>query len=258
MTKINLKLIKNMNSIKLTDEQLQQEHYKVHKLYSLNKRLKKFQMKPEESLENLQKLHNEIKKELNQRKLLERQRTKKIVLTITPMKLKRVKKEEVDLIDNPGNDKHVERDYVDIHKVREIENLTKNINTYPKISSKIVLKKITKTKVEKDEYIITERPVFTYDWLQKMVVRRGSKWCVVHAHPKKPGSTTDRAPGTIIHCFPTRAQAERMHQAIGISEAREAGHFKTETIIQPFLVPKKVSRKFVKMIHRKEIIKDLR
>lgn len=50
------------------------------------------------------------------------------------------------------------------------------------------------------------------------VVRRGNKWCVVHAHPKKKGSKTDKPKGSIIKCYPgTEAghqAALKMHRAI--------------------------------------------
>ena len=47
-----------------------------------------------------------------------------------------------------------------------------------------------------------------------MVVKRGNKWCVVHAHPQKKGSKTDKPEGTVIKCFGTKAEADRMHRAI--------------------------------------------
>lgn len=34
-----------------------------------------------------------------------------------------------------------------------------------------------------------------------MVVKRGGYWCVVHGHPKKPGSKTDKPMGTVIKCY---------------------------------------------------------
>lgn len=53
-----------------------------------------------------------------------------------------------------------------------------------------------------------------------MVVKRGDKWCVVHAHPQKPGSKTDKPPGTVIKCFDTKQDAKAMHRAILISQAK--------------------------------------
>lgn len=48
------------------------------------------------------------------------------------------------------------------------------------------------------------------------VVQRGDEWCVVHGHPQK--SEEDKPPGTVIKCFPTKAEAEKMHTAIIISQ----------------------------------------
>lgn len=63
-----------------------------------------------------------------------------------------------------------------------------------------------------------------------MVVKRGNSWCVVHAHPKKEGSTTDKAPGTAIECYSiakygnegARKKANAMHYAIVMSERGRA------------------------------------
>lgn len=56
--------------------------------------------------------------------------------------------------------------------------------------------------------------------IENHVVKRGDQWCVVHGHPKKPGSKTDKEPGTPIHCFPTKEEAEAMHKAIIVSEIK--------------------------------------
>lgn len=50
------------------------------------------------------------------------------------------------------------------------------------------------------------------------VVKIGNEWCVVHGHPQKPGSKTDKPPGTIIACHKTKEAAERQHRAIIASE----------------------------------------
>lgn len=47
-----------------------------------------------------------------------------------------------------------------------------------------------------------------------MIEKRGNKWCVVHGHTRKKGSKTDKPKGTVIKCFSTRAEAEKMHRAI--------------------------------------------
>lgn len=46
-------------------------------------------------------------------------------------------------------------------------------------------------------------------------------WCVVHGHPKKAGSKTDKPEGSIIKCFRYKEQAEAMHRAILASQAKE-------------------------------------
>ena len=56
-----------------------------------------------------------------------------------------------------------------------------------------------------------------------MVVKRDGKWCVVHGHPKKKGSKTDKPKGSVIKCFPGtpegKKKAEAMHRAILASQA---------------------------------------
>lgn len=51
-----------------------------------------------------------------------------------------------------------------------------------------------------------------------MVKKRGDKWCVVHAHPQKTGSKTDKPMGTTIKCFDKKKDADAMHAAIIISQ----------------------------------------
>jgi hypothetical protein len=80
------------------------------------------------------------------------------------------------------------------------------------------------------EYFISEKPIYNnLDDMIKMVRKIGSKWCVLHGHP--PKSPTDKPIGSVIKCFPTKEQAEKMHQAILISQAREAGKFKHKRIV---------------------------
>lgn len=56
------------------------------------------------------------------------------------------------------------------------------------------------------------------------VVKKGDKWCVIHGHPKKPDSKTDKPAGSIIKCFPGtpegKRKADAMHAAIIISKIR--------------------------------------
>ena len=62
-----------------------------------------------------------------------------------------------------------------------------------------------------------------------MVEKRGNAWCVVHGHPKKKDSKTDKPKGTIIKCYyfdPTlkgsearaKKKANKMHRAIMLSK----------------------------------------
>lgn len=57
-----------------------------------------------------------------------------------------------------------------------------------------------------------------------MVRKVNGKWCVLHGHPMKPGSKTDKPIGSIIKCFPGteegKEKALAMHAAIIISQAR--------------------------------------
>lgn len=60
----------------------------------------------------------------------------------------------------------------------------------------------------------------------RIVKKIKDSWCVVHAHPKKPGSETDKAPGTPIKCYAisefgeeeAKKKAQAMHYAIMLSE----------------------------------------
>ena len=54
-----------------------------------------------------------------------------------------------------------------------------------------------------------------------MVVKRGNKWCVIHKHPRKKGSKTDKPVGTVIKCFDTKEEADAMHKAILISQNKK-------------------------------------
>lgn len=54
--------------------------------------------------------------------------------------------------------------------------------------------------------------------MAKAIVKRGKEFCVLHAHPKKKGSKTDKPIGSIIHCFPTKKKALAQHKAIIMSK----------------------------------------
>ena len=62
-----------------------------------------------------------------------------------------------------------------------------------------------------------------------MIEKKGNRWCVVHGHPKKKGSKTDKPKGTIIKCYSfnpkikgsearAKAKANKMHAAIMIQK----------------------------------------
>jgi len=69
------------------------------------------------------------------------------------------------------------------------------------------------------------------------VVKRGDKWCVIHGSPMVPGSKTDKPPGSIIKCFPTKAQADRMHKAIIISKIKR-GEMSDIELFEPYEMQK--------------------
>lgn len=64
-----------------------------------------------------------------------------------------------------------------------------------------------------------------------MVEKRGAYYCVVHGHPRKPGSKTDKPKGTIIKCYSiekfgdagAKKRAMAQHAAILISQQRRGG-----------------------------------
>jgi hypothetical protein len=54
------------------------------------------------------------------------------------------------------------------------------------------------------------------------VKKTNSKWAVVHGHPKKKGSKTDKPKGAVIKSFKTKAEADRMHRAIMANKAKRS------------------------------------
>jgi len=56
--------------------------------------------------------------------------------------------------------------------------------------------------------------------VENIVVKKGDQYCVVHGHPQKPGSKTDKPEGSVIKCFSTKAEADAMHKAIIISQIK--------------------------------------
>lgn len=66
---------------------------------------------------------------------------------------------------------------------------------------------------------------------ERMVVKRGDQWCVVHGHPQKPGSPTDKPIGTPIKCYSiseygeegAKKKAQALHTAIILSQQQQEG-----------------------------------
>ena len=50
--------------------------------------------------------------------------------------------------------------------------------------------------------------------MEKRIVKRKSKWCVVHSHPPNEGK--------IIKCYPTRKEALKLHRAIMWSKYKKS------------------------------------
>jgi adenine-specific DNA methylase len=60
------------------------------------------------------------------------------------------------------------------------------------------------------------------------VRKKGNQWCVVHGHPKKSGSKTDKPEGSVIKCHPTKEAAERHHKKIIIEQKKREGMTKEQ------------------------------
>jgi len=54
-----------------------------------------------------------------------------------------------------------------------------------------------------------------------MIEKRGSKWCVIHGHPKKKGSKRDKPKGSVISCHTTKKAALAQHRAVMASKKRK-------------------------------------
>lgn len=88
------------------------------------------------------------------------------------------------------------------------------------------VKIVGKKKKKRNEDVLTEKEL--------SVVKRGDSWCVIHGHPQKPGSKTDKPIGSVIKCFPTREQAEAMHKAIIISQIKKEKGGKLAELLSEF------------------------
>lgn len=56
-----------------------------------------------------------------------------------------------------------------------------------------------------------------------MVKKINGQYCVVHGHPRKKGSKTDKPMGSVIKCFNNARDAFAMHYAIVMSQKRNKG-----------------------------------
>lgn len=86
-----------------------------------------------------------------------------------------------------------------------------------------------------------------------MLVKKGNKWCVVHGHSQKIGSKTDKPEGSVIKCFSTKAEAEAMHKAILISEAKTQS-FKRRIKLQSFQLQQFSEAEILELIPKKTLI----
>jgi hypothetical protein len=89
-----------------------------------------------------------------------------------------------------------------------------------------------------------------------MVEKRGDKYCVLHGHPMTPGSKTDKPIGSVIKCFDTEAEAQAMHKAILISEAKREIKAFDNSIKKTFQI-KTISAFTDMKLSQEEILKNI-
>jgi len=63
-------------------------------------------------------------------------------------------------------------------------------------------------------------PLFEKGACKETIAKRGDKWCVLHGHPQKPGSKTDKPAGSVIACHDSKKDAIAQHVAIMMSQKR--------------------------------------
>jgi hypothetical protein len=79
------------------------------------------------------------------------------------------------------------------------------------------IKVFQKFGLSRSEAVVEATLIYWGDSLESIgysVVERDGKWCVIHGHPKKEGSKTDKPKGTTIKCFDSKKKALAMHAAI--------------------------------------------
>ena len=67
---------------------------------------------------------------------------------------------------------------------------------------------------------------------RETIQKRGDEWCVLHGHPKKKGSKTDKPKGAVIACHPSKKKAVAQHRAIVISKSRQSYRPKLEKFME--------------------------
>ena len=93
---------------------------------------------------------------------------------------------------------------------------------------------------------------------EREVKKVGNSWCVLHAHPKKAGSPTDKAPGTPIKCYSisefgndkAKQKATAMHYAIMKSQETQKKESKTQEVNT---MTEKVEKSADELLREKEV-----
>ena len=133
-----------------------------------------------------------------------------------------------------------------IHKPKVMQKSNATLSTWEDLD---------RLAVSKGEEVIENEEIELEEIIQEMTVeKRGGYWCVLHGHPKNPGSKTDKPIGTPIKCYSiakygeegARKRAYAMHYAIQKSEGLlEDGGTTTDTTGIPDIEGKKWKKKII-------------
>lgn len=120
-----------------------------------------------------------------------------------------------------------------IHKPRVIGKSSKPLTNWQHLDDLAVSKgeEVIENEEECEECSLTVDELEGIIVQEMTVEKRGGYWCVLHGHPKKPGSKTDKPFGTPIKCYSiaqygddvARRKAFAMHYAIQKSEGLTEG-----------------------------------
>jgi hypothetical protein len=123
-----------------------------------------------------------------------------------------------------------------VHKPKVMAKTEKSISSWEALDKLAVSKgeEIVEHSEQCDEcedLELTEEELAEITTKEMMVEKRGDSWCVLHGHPKKEGSKTDKPAGTPIKCYSiakygedlARKKAFAMHYAIQKSEGLSDG-----------------------------------